>query len=176
MKDCMKNGNSFSFLCHDINELEHSYQVDLPSIVGILCGTKIWTCCSSVSLCQGFFYLVWLWLIFLVTVESYVFFLFYFSVVTERSGKPGSERKRRWDYKRPCSEKIVTNPEKTLFCCVHYFSLWTLSVVLCLSLNGNVSECLSLSTSNGHRHEHEQHWIWERETEEAANRENNSLS
>lgn len=59
----------------------------LPSIVGILCGTKIWTCCSSVSLCQGFFYLVWLWLIFLVTVESYVFFLFYFSVVTKGFGR-----------------------------------------------------------------------------------------
>ncbi|KAG5024447.1 hypothetical protein JHK82_020347 [Glycine max] len=36
MKDCMKNGNSFSFLCHDINELEHSYQVDLPRVTVIM--------------------------------------------------------------------------------------------------------------------------------------------
>ncbi|KAG4999169.1 hypothetical protein JHK87_020241 [Glycine soja] len=36
MKDCMKNGNSFSFLCHDINELEHSYQVNLPRVTVIM--------------------------------------------------------------------------------------------------------------------------------------------
>ncbi|XP_020215837.1 uncharacterized protein LOC109799647 [Cajanus cajan] len=36
MKDCMKMGNSFSFLCHDINELEHSYQVNLPRVTVIM--------------------------------------------------------------------------------------------------------------------------------------------
>ncbi|XP_039012021.1 uncharacterized protein LOC120141000 isoform X3 [Hibiscus syriacus] len=32
IKDGMKGGNSFSFLCHDINELEHSNQVNLPRV------------------------------------------------------------------------------------------------------------------------------------------------
>ncbi|OMO58300.1 Ceramide glucosyltransferase [Corchorus olitorius] len=32
MKKSMKAGNSFAFLCHDINELEHSYQVNLPRV------------------------------------------------------------------------------------------------------------------------------------------------
>ncbi|CAI0628612.1 unnamed protein product [Linum tenue] len=32
MKDSAKAGNSFSFLCHDINELEHSYQASLPRV------------------------------------------------------------------------------------------------------------------------------------------------
>ncbi|KAG5058751.1 hypothetical protein JHK86_013747 [Glycine max] len=36
MKDCMKNDNSFSFLCHDISELEHSYQVNLPRVTVIM--------------------------------------------------------------------------------------------------------------------------------------------
>ncbi|KAJ1393557.1 Nucleotide-diphospho-sugar transferase [Sesbania bispinosa] len=36
MKDCMKNGNSFSFLCHDINELEHSNQVNLPRVTVVM--------------------------------------------------------------------------------------------------------------------------------------------
>ncbi|KAK7358383.1 hypothetical protein VNO77_00310 [Canavalia gladiata] len=36
MKDGMKNGNSFSFLCHDINELEHSYQVNLPRVTVVM--------------------------------------------------------------------------------------------------------------------------------------------
>ncbi|RHN43619.1 putative ceramide glucosyltransferase [Medicago truncatula] len=35
MKDAMKNGNSLSFLCHDINELEHSYQANLPRVTVI---------------------------------------------------------------------------------------------------------------------------------------------
>ncbi|KAK4784497.1 hypothetical protein SAY86_018865 [Trapa natans] len=32
MKDSMRRGNSFAFLCHDINELEHSRQVQLPRV------------------------------------------------------------------------------------------------------------------------------------------------
>ncbi|XP_022749863.1 uncharacterized protein LOC111299128 isoform X2 [Durio zibethinus] len=32
IKDGMKGGNSFAFLCHDINELEHSNQVNLPRV------------------------------------------------------------------------------------------------------------------------------------------------
>lgn len=32
MKESMKSGNNFSFLCHDINELEHSNQVNLPRV------------------------------------------------------------------------------------------------------------------------------------------------
>ena len=32
MKDGIKGGNSFAFLCHDINELEHSNQVNLPRV------------------------------------------------------------------------------------------------------------------------------------------------
>jgi hypothetical protein len=36
MKDSMKNGNSLSFLCHDINELEHSYQVNLPRVTVVM--------------------------------------------------------------------------------------------------------------------------------------------
>ncbi|XVF88630.1 hypothetical protein PTKIN_Ptkin19aG0066300 [Pterospermum kingtungense] len=32
LKAGMKGGNSFSFLCHDINELEHSNQVNLPRV------------------------------------------------------------------------------------------------------------------------------------------------
>ncbi|KAI5383080.1 uncharacterized protein LOC127102170 [Lathyrus oleraceus] len=36
MKDAMKNGNSLSFLCHDINELEHSYQANLPRVTVVM--------------------------------------------------------------------------------------------------------------------------------------------
>ncbi|GAU11736.1 hypothetical protein TSUD_74870 [Trifolium subterraneum] len=36
MKDATKNGNSLSFLCHDINELEHSYQVNLPRVTVVM--------------------------------------------------------------------------------------------------------------------------------------------
>ncbi|KAJ7973785.1 Ceramide glucosyltransferase, nucleotide-diphospho-sugar transferase [Quillaja saponaria] len=36
IKDGMQNGNSFSFLCHDINELEHSSQVNLPRVTVVL--------------------------------------------------------------------------------------------------------------------------------------------
>lgn len=32
----MKRGNSFSFLCHDINELEHSNQVNLPQVTVVM--------------------------------------------------------------------------------------------------------------------------------------------
>ena len=32
MKESMRGGNSFAFLCHDINELEHSRQVNLPRV------------------------------------------------------------------------------------------------------------------------------------------------
>ncbi|XP_059432562.1 uncharacterized protein LOC132165887 isoform X2 [Corylus avellana] len=32
MKDSMRHGNSFSFLCCDVNELEHSNQVNLPRV------------------------------------------------------------------------------------------------------------------------------------------------
>ncbi|KAK4778008.1 hypothetical protein SAY87_018195 [Trapa incisa] len=32
MKSSMRRGNSFAFLCHDINELEHSRQVQLPRV------------------------------------------------------------------------------------------------------------------------------------------------
>ncbi|KAF8388869.1 hypothetical protein HHK36_025550 [Tetracentron sinense] len=32
MKDSMKGGNSFAFLCHDINDLEHSAQIKLPRV------------------------------------------------------------------------------------------------------------------------------------------------
>lgn len=32
MKDSMKCGNNFAFLCHDIMELEHSNQVNLPRV------------------------------------------------------------------------------------------------------------------------------------------------
>lgn len=32
IKDGMQRGNSFAFLCHDINELEHSNQVILPRV------------------------------------------------------------------------------------------------------------------------------------------------
>lgn len=32
MRDSMRDGNSFMFLCHDINELEHSRQVNLPRV------------------------------------------------------------------------------------------------------------------------------------------------
>ncbi len=32
MEDSMRRGNSFAFLCHDINELEHSRQVQLPRV------------------------------------------------------------------------------------------------------------------------------------------------
>ncbi|KAK7319945.1 hypothetical protein RJT34_04674 [Clitoria ternatea] len=36
MKDSMKNGNSLSFLYHDINELEHSHQVNLPRVTVVM--------------------------------------------------------------------------------------------------------------------------------------------
>lgn len=36
MKDAMKNGNSLSFLCHDMNELEHSYQANLPKVTVVM--------------------------------------------------------------------------------------------------------------------------------------------
>ena len=32
----MRNGNHFAFLCHDINELEHSNQTDLPRVTVIM--------------------------------------------------------------------------------------------------------------------------------------------
>jgi len=32
----MQNGNSFAFICHDINELEHSNQVNLPKVTVIM--------------------------------------------------------------------------------------------------------------------------------------------
>lgn len=32
IKDGMRHGNSFAFLCHDVNELEHSNQVNLPGV------------------------------------------------------------------------------------------------------------------------------------------------
>ncbi|XP_020221804.1 uncharacterized protein LOC109804398 [Cajanus cajan] len=32
IKKSMRNGNNFAFLCHDINELEHSNQADLPRV------------------------------------------------------------------------------------------------------------------------------------------------
>jgi len=36
MKDLMRDGNSFAFLCHDINELEHSKQVKLPRVTVVM--------------------------------------------------------------------------------------------------------------------------------------------
>ncbi|XP_044470845.1 uncharacterized protein LOC123199886 [Mangifera indica] len=36
MKDSMRHGNSFAFLCHDINELEHSNQVNLPRVTVVM--------------------------------------------------------------------------------------------------------------------------------------------
>ncbi|EOY30652.1 Nucleotide-diphospho-sugar transferases superfamily protein isoform 1 [Theobroma cacao] len=36
MKDIMKGGNSFAFLCHDINKLEHSNQVNLPRVTVVM--------------------------------------------------------------------------------------------------------------------------------------------
>lgn len=36
MKRCMKDGNSFAFLCHDIQELEHSRQADLPRVTVVM--------------------------------------------------------------------------------------------------------------------------------------------
>jgi hypothetical protein len=32
MKQSMDNGNSFAFLCDDINDLEHSSQLNLPGV------------------------------------------------------------------------------------------------------------------------------------------------
>lgn len=32
IKDRIKRGNSFAFLCKDINELEHSNQINLPRV------------------------------------------------------------------------------------------------------------------------------------------------
>lgn len=32
IKESMKRGNHFAFLCYDINELEHSIQVNLPRV------------------------------------------------------------------------------------------------------------------------------------------------
>ncbi|KAH9762623.1 Ceramide glucosyltransferase [Citrus sinensis] len=36
MKDGMRCGNSFSFLCHDISELEHSNQIKLPRVTVVM--------------------------------------------------------------------------------------------------------------------------------------------
>ncbi|KAL9324725.1 hypothetical protein ACSQ67_009582 [Phaseolus vulgaris] len=36
IKKNMRNGNHFAFLCHDINELEHSNQTDLPRVTVIM--------------------------------------------------------------------------------------------------------------------------------------------
>ncbi|XP_027358450.1 uncharacterized protein LOC113867368 isoform X2 [Abrus precatorius] len=36
IKNSMKNGNSFAFLCHEINELEHSSQVNLPRVTVVM--------------------------------------------------------------------------------------------------------------------------------------------
>ncbi|KHN40383.1 hypothetical protein glysoja_000881 [Glycine soja] len=36
IKKSMRNGNNFAFLCHDISELEHSNQADLPSVTVIM--------------------------------------------------------------------------------------------------------------------------------------------
>ncbi|KAL2500929.1 Nucleotide-diphospho-sugar transferase superfamily protein [Forsythia ovata] len=36
MKDCMKQGNTFAFLYHDINDLEHSNQVILPRVTVVM--------------------------------------------------------------------------------------------------------------------------------------------
>ncbi|KAL2927862.1 Ceramide glucosyltransferase 1 [Bienertia sinuspersici] len=36
MKNEMRHGNSFAFLCHDINELEHSNQVNLPRVTIVM--------------------------------------------------------------------------------------------------------------------------------------------
>ncbi|KAG5087461.1 hypothetical protein JHK86_000073 [Glycine max] len=36
IKKSMRNGNNFAFLCHDISELEHSNQTDLPSVTVIM--------------------------------------------------------------------------------------------------------------------------------------------
>ncbi|KAK7314404.1 hypothetical protein VNO77_32926 [Canavalia gladiata] len=36
LKKSMKNGNSFAFLCYDINELEHSNQVNLPRVTVVM--------------------------------------------------------------------------------------------------------------------------------------------
>lgn len=32
MKESIKSGNNFAFLCYDINDLEHSNQVVLPRV------------------------------------------------------------------------------------------------------------------------------------------------
>ncbi|XP_028781099.1 uncharacterized protein LOC114737345 [Neltuma alba] len=36
IKYSMRNGNDFAFLCHNINELEHSHQVNLPTVTVIM--------------------------------------------------------------------------------------------------------------------------------------------
>ena len=36
MKNSMRGGNSFAFLSHDINDLEHSTQVKLPSVTVVM--------------------------------------------------------------------------------------------------------------------------------------------
>ena len=36
MKAYMKGGNSFAFLSHDINDLEHSNQVNLPRVTVVM--------------------------------------------------------------------------------------------------------------------------------------------
>jgi len=36
MKNELRKGNSFGFLCHDITELEHSYQVNLPRVTVVM--------------------------------------------------------------------------------------------------------------------------------------------
>ncbi|KAM6583283.1 hypothetical protein CsatB_010285 [Cannabis sativa] len=36
LKDSMQTGNSFAFLCHDINELDHFSQIKLPSVTVVM--------------------------------------------------------------------------------------------------------------------------------------------
>lgn len=36
IKKCIRNGHSFAFLCHDMNDLEHSNQVNLPRVTVIM--------------------------------------------------------------------------------------------------------------------------------------------
>jgi len=36
MEEEMRHGNSFAFLCHDINELEHSNQLKLPRVTVVM--------------------------------------------------------------------------------------------------------------------------------------------
>lgn len=36
MRDCIRGGNSFAFLSHDINNLEHSKQAKLPRVTVVM--------------------------------------------------------------------------------------------------------------------------------------------